>query len=308
MSFPLIANERVKESVDLLISTRRIPHAIIIEGDEGTGRKTLARYLAKAAVCEADQKPCCSCRNCHLADAGTHPDIETVSLEPKKKNIAVEQIRALRTTSYQAAHTADCRAFIIESADTMNAASQNSLLKVLEEPPSNVVFILVAEAAKNLLETVVSRCVVFSLFPPSVHEGIKLLKHRGFPERDAAYILEQENGNIGKAIKRLDGDLGSAGIDAAHDFFEAINRGAALDALLSVTALEKDRAETAKFVTALKEAISENFKKSRSYTTVARELADFHSVICELEPLLNTNINLSLFFTALTSKLLSVKK
>lgn len=308
MSFPLIANERVKESVDLLISTRRIPHAIIIEGDEGTGRKTLARYLAKAAVCEADQKPCCSCRNCRLADAGTHPDIETVSPEPKKKNIAVEQIRALRTTSYQAAHTADCRAFIIESADTMNAASQNSLLKVLEEPPGNVVFILVAEAAKNLLETVVSRCVVFSLFPPPVNEGIKLLKHRGFPEGDAAYILEQENGNIGKSIKRLDGDLGNAGIDATHDFFEAINRGAALDALLSVVALEKDRAETAKFVSALKESVSENFKKSRSYTTVARELADFHSVICELEPLLNTNINLSLFFTALTSKLLSVKK
>ncbi|MBO5873215.1 MAG: DNA polymerase III subunit delta' [Clostridia bacterium] len=308
MSFPLIANERVKESVDLLISTRRIPHAIIIEGDEGAGRKTLARYLAKAAVCEADQKPCCSCRNCRLADAGTHPDIETVSLEPKKKNITVEQIRALRTTSYQAAHTADCRAFIIESSDTMNTASQNSLLKVLEEPPSNVVFILVAEAAKNLLETVVSRCVVFSLFPPSVTESVKLLKQRGYSEEDAAYILEQENGNIGKAIKRLDGDLGSAGIDAAHDFFEAINRGAALDALLSVTALEKDRAETAKFVSALKEAVSEKFKKSRSYAMVARELAEFHSVICELEPLLNTNINLSLFFTALTSKLLSVKK
>ena len=308
MSFPLIANERVRESVDLLISTHRIPHAIIIEGDEGTGRKTLARYLAKAAVCEADLKPCCYCRNCRLADAGTHPDIETVSPEPKKKNISVEQIRALRTTSYQAAHTADCRAFIIERADTMNAASQNSLLKVLEEPPSNVVFILVCEAAKNLLETVVSRCVVFSLHPPSINEGVKLLKQRGYSEDDAAFILKQEYGNIGKTIKRLDGDLGSVGIDTARDFFESINRGSAIEALLSVTVLEKDRAETAKFVAALKETILENFKKSRSYTMVAKELADFHSVICELEPLLNTNINLSLFFTALTSKLLSVKK
>ena len=308
MSFPLIANERVRESVDLLISTRRIPHAIIIEGDEGTGRKTLARYLAKAAVCEAENRPCGVCRSCHLADAGTHPDIETVSVEAKKKNITVEQIRALRTTSYQAAHTADCRAFIIESADTMNIASQNSLLKVLEEPPSNVVFILVSEAAKNLLETVVSRCVVFSLFPPSVSGGMQLLKQRGYSEDDAACLLELENGNIGKTIKRLVGGISSVGIDAAHDFFEAVNRGCALDALLSVAALEKDRAETAKFISALKETISENFKKSRSYTTVAKELADFHSVICELEPLLNTNINLSLFFTALTSKLLSVKK
>ena len=113
MSFPLVGNGRIKESISALVAAKRLPHAVIIEGDVGTGKRTLARYLAKIAVCESDSPPCGDCRNCHLADAGTHPDIETVAPEEKKKNINVDQIRELRTTAYHSAHTASRRVFII---------------------------------------------------------------------------------------------------------------------------------------------------------------------------------------------------
>ena len=163
MSFPLVGNKRAKDTVESFISSGRFPHAIIIEGEIGTGKKTLAGYLAKTALCEEPTPPCGVCRNCHLADAGPPPDIQVVAPEEKKKNIAVGQIRELRTTAYHSPHTARRRAFIIEEAETMNAASQNSLLKVLEEPPSDVVFILVTTSAKALLDTVISRCMTISL-------------------------------------------------------------------------------------------------------------------------------------------------
>ena len=175
MIFPLVSNKRIKSSIEALISSSRLPHAIIIEGDLGTGKRTLAKFLAKASVCDEAERPCGACRNCHLAEIGSHPDIEVVSPEEKKVSITKDQIEALRTIAYHSAHTAKRRVFIIEQANTMNPASQNKLLKVLEEPPSDVVFILITPSAEALLETVVSRCLVLSLFTPTFEEALEYL-------------------------------------------------------------------------------------------------------------------------------------
>ena len=307
MSFPLVGNRRIKESISALVAGGRLPHAVIIEGDIGTGKRTLAKYLAKLAVCESDTPPCNQCRNCHLADAETHPDITTIAPEDKKKNIAVEQIRDLRTTAYHSAHTAKRRAFIITQADTMNASSQNSLLKVLEEPPSEVIFILITPTAKNLLDTVVSRCMVFSLFPPTYEEALGyLMDKEGLQKDEAGILLGEEKNNIGKVLLRLSETTESVGRAAAHDYFEAISKGSALTALLTTVPLEKDRLETARFIEELSEIITGKLKKSIGLTETAGEFLRLQEVIFELRPLLDTNINLQLFFAALTSKITKI--
>ena len=146
MSFPLVGCERLRDSILALISSDRMPHAIIIEGEDGTGKHTLAKFLAKAFVCRNENKPCFACRDCHLADVGTHPDIEWIAPEEKKKSVSVDKVRAMKALSYTSAHTSDGRVFIIEKADTMNSASSNTLLKVLEEPPSKLLYILLCES------------------------------------------------------------------------------------------------------------------------------------------------------------------
>lgn len=308
MSFPLVGNRRIKESIEALISSERLPHAVIIEGDAGTGKRTLAKYLAKVAVCDSDAPPCCSCRSCHLAEAGTHPDIETVAPEEKKKNITVEQIRNLRTTAYHSAHTAKRRAFIIEQADTMNVGSQNSLLKVLEEPPSDVLFILVATSAEKLLDTVVSRCLTLSLFPPSADEAVShLITVHGMADDEARHLLSEEKNNIGKVLARINDSNDGTGRAAAHDFLAAIEQGSALSAMLTAAVLEKDRPETARFAEELSEILINKIKRANALTETAREYTEMYAALCELAPTLNTNINLSLFFTALVSKLMAVK-
>lgn len=308
MIFPLKGNARVKESVQNFILSGRLPHAIIIEGDAGTGRKTLARFLAKTVVCENEEKPCGNCRGCHLSDIGSHPDIEAIRPAEKKKNIAVDQIRDLRETAYHSPHTADGRVFIIEQAETMNANSQNSLLKVLEEPPGRVVFILITTAAEKLLETVVSRCTVLSLFPPEIDEGVEVLSQiHGANEKDFKEALIKEGGNIGKALEKFEGKLSSKGAAAANEYFETLGDGGLLDALLITASLEKNRPLATEFTAELKEIIVEKLKRSRNLTQTAKELARMYAIVCEYEQLLLTNINLALFFTALTSKLFAVK-
>lgn len=308
MSFPLVGNGRIKDTVATLISSGRFPHAVIIEGEAGLGKRTLARYLAKVAVCENDLPPCGKCRSCHLADTMTHPDIEAIRPEDKKKSVTVDQIREFRTTAYHSAHTAKRRAFIIESADTMNPASQNSLLKVLEEPPSDVIFILVAVNSEALLDTVISRCLTLSLSAPTLDEGAEfLMKEQGVDKETAERFLTEERNNVGRALQRINGKSESAGKAAAHDFLAAIERGSALSALVVTAPLEKDRPEAEKFTLELMDLLAEKLKANHKKTETAREYAAMYREVSKLKPTLIRNINLSLYFAALVSKLCAVR-
>ena len=308
MSFPLCSNDRVKDALLRLISIRRLPHAMIIEGNAGTGKRTLSAYIAKAALCESDKSPCCCCRSCHLADAGTHPDIERIAPEEKKKNISVAQIDRLREIAYFTPHTAFGKVLIIEQADTMNTASQNKLLKVLEEPPENVFFILLTESANSLLNTVVSRCTVFSLYEPEFDEALKVLLDRGADRKSASKLLSLNKNNIGKSLEGLGSSKLSLGIEVARDYIDAIDNKDRLSALKAGMRLEKNRAEVDIFVKELKYILIEKVKASGGLRATRLEYTKLYDTLCEVEPLLITNINISLFFTALTSRLMILKE
>lgn len=304
MSFPLVGCDRLKESINALISSDRMPHAIILEGEDGTGKHTLAKYIAKAFVCRNHPSPCDTCRDCHLADVGTHPDIEWIAPEEKKKSISVNKIRTLKALSHTAAHTSDGRVFIIEKADTMNLSSQNSLLKVLEEPPSKLLFILLSESSSKLLETVVSRCTVFSLFPPSEEVGLNFLCEQGVDKENAKEILGLERGNIGKALAVILGKKKNLAAGLAEEYLENLLSANAYASLLCTVKLEKDRPLANDFIFELKELIVARLKNATSLPRTAEELAHIYDVICNAEASLVTNINLPLFFTYLTSELI----
>ena len=156
-------NQKVKKVVDGFIGSRRIPHAIMIEGENNGDNLELAQFIASAAVCDSDNAPCGVCQNCHLATINSHPDIAVINPLEGKKFLSVDQIRELRAEAFIKPHQAAKRVFIIEDASRMNPQAQNALLKVLEEPPQNVVFILLISSKTMLLDTIISRCVLLSL-------------------------------------------------------------------------------------------------------------------------------------------------
>lgn len=143
----------------------RLAHAYILSARSREESVSAALELAAAAVCTSSGAvPCLSCHNCRKVLGGIHPDVARITRPldaggKPKREITVDQVRAMAADSYILPNEAARKVYIIEDADLMNTQAQNAALKLLEEPPAGVMFILCAENAQLLLPTVRSRCV-----------------------------------------------------------------------------------------------------------------------------------------------------
>ena len=144
-----------------------LSHAYLITGGNGDSRAALAGRLTAAYLCEGEGRgvPCGLCRACRKAAAGIHPDVSRTAPAPDKREITVDQIRALRSDAYIRPNEGKRKVYVIDPADAMNPAAQNALLKVLEEGPAYAAFLLLAERPGLLLDTVRSRCELLALPP-----------------------------------------------------------------------------------------------------------------------------------------------
>ncbi len=140
------------------IAGSMLPHALIIEGGEGSGKKTLAGLISAAVACREDaERPCLSCINCQKILRGQSPDVKLITPEKDRVQLSVDVIRRMREDTCYAPVDLDARFYIITPADAMNVQAQNALLKILEEPPPGVYFLLLCRSAGALLPTIRSR-------------------------------------------------------------------------------------------------------------------------------------------------------
>ena len=153
----------------------RLKQAYILSSPQRSEGVQAARRLAAAAVCTSGGAvPCMKCRGCRKALEGIHPDVialrrPTDDKGRAKKEITVDQIRAMSADAYVLPNEAARKAYIIEDADMMNVQAQNAALKLLEEPPAGVMFILCVENSQLLLPTIRSRCAELSVAPGSAN-------------------------------------------------------------------------------------------------------------------------------------------
>lgn len=300
----LVGNKRVKESIGNLIADSHLPHAIIIDGDEGTGRHTLAEFLAVAAMCSGDTKPCGECKNCRLCLTHNHPDIILVAPEEKKKSLSAAQVRKIRSDSFVKPHYGGMKVFIIDKADMLSDVSQNALLKIIEEPPQSIMFILICESANRLLDTVLSRCVTFTLYPPEQREALEyLLEQTGKKESEIISALAATHNNIGKALLKLGKKRSEKGAVAEEFLSAVLENEPPLSLLLRLKPLEKDRMKASEFISELKILTAEKIRENTANTPFLKNLIHIYDTVSQMEDLLTTNINLTLFFTTLTANL-----
>lgn len=305
MIFPLVSNERISETVKNFVKTNHFPHAILIEGEAGLGKRTLCSFLAAAAVCESGENaPCGQCKGCEMLKAGTHPDVSVTALQDKKKSITVAQIRQARADAFIKPQSSPRRVMIIEQAHTLNEQSQNALLKVLEEPPGQTVFILLAENKSALLQTVLSRCVTLSLTAPPTEVAFAFLKKQN-PKADDKVILQvlsAARNNLGRAQALLKKKSFSKAYTAAEEFLDIyMNGGRKYDLLKITVKVDKDRALANEFLKELKFAVNLKLQSSVSNVAVLSKLVRLNDLITQKSPLLATNINLALFFSGFVS-------
>jgi len=191
-----------------------LSHAYIITGGSPAGREAFAQKLTAAYLCEGGEVPCGTCRHCRKVSGGIHPDVSRVTLLPDKREINVDQARAIRTDVYIRPNEGKRKVYIIDPADQMRHEGQNALLKVLEEGPAYAAFLLLAEQPGKLLETIRSRCEQLTLPPEEVpmdpalqkrgEELARLLITAKEPELAEYFVgLELENMKSGQLLELL---------------------------------------------------------------------------------------------------------
>jgi len=205
----VVGQEHITSTLQKQVAEGRIGHAYLFTGTRGTGKTTCARILAKAINCEnpIDGAPCCQCEACRAIEEGTTLDITELDAA---SNNGVDHVRALREEAIYTPTTLKKRVYIIDEVHMLSTAAFNALLKILEEPPEHLVFILATTELHKVLPTILSRCQRFTfkrILPRDIAgqlqkiaqaENIELL-----PE-GADILSRMANGALRDALSLLD--------------------------------------------------------------------------------------------------------
>ena len=238
-----IGNEKVIDRLSKLMESGRFPHALIIEGEEGIGKKTLAKDIACALVCRGNDKPCGECAQCKKAIGAIHPDISEYIPAGTANSFHVDTVRNIINDAYVQPNEADYKIYILANAHCMNQNAQNALLKILEEPPKYVVFILTTNSKSALLSTVLSRSVCVSLEGVDIERAANYITSycENVDYNTAKKTVETFNGNIGKAIDSLQDSKTSELVDVCNKICKALATSNEYEMMTLCSVFQKDR-------------------------------------------------------------------
>ncbi len=184
-------------------SSERMPHSVLFAGPKGVGKSMVAKVLGAALLCSNQKdRPCGVCHSCQQMSYGSHPDF--LFIAPDGANIKIEQIRTLQQEVSMAPYISQRRVCIIDGAELMTTQAANSLLKVLEDPPGEIVFILIAANRQMLLPTIISRCMIISFQTLDDHVLAQALMAKGHLPQPSEVAARLSGGRLGIALAMLE--------------------------------------------------------------------------------------------------------
>ena len=199
----VIGQDKNLALLDYSLKTGSVAHAYLLVGPRHVGKGTLALNLSQALNCDQPGPPCGQCHSCRRIMEGKHADVTGIGLGSKAE-IGIDDIRGLQRLANLPPYEGKCKVFIIDDAEHLSTEAANALLKVLEEPPQRVVWILLAAEEERLLPTIVSRCQRLALRPVSSEQAQKILVNSYDVDVDRASLLAQLcHGRFGWAVAAL---------------------------------------------------------------------------------------------------------
>jgi DNA polymerase-3 subunit delta' len=204
----VIGQEKTLSLLDYGLKSDAIAHAYLLVGPRHVGKGTLATNLAQALNCEGPELPCGQCRSCQRIREGKHSDVMPIGLDSRTE-IGIDDIRGLQRSANLPPYEGKCKVFIIDEAEYLSTEAANALLKILEEPPPGVVWLLLAADEERLLPTITSRCQRLELKPVSSGQVQDALVNSYNVDDDKAKLLARLcHGRLGWALCALaDSDM-----------------------------------------------------------------------------------------------------
>ena len=185
----------------------RLPHALLLVGQTGIGTLELARAMAQYLLCAAPRpgRSCGQCRACLLIQADSHPDLHWVGPEDGAQSIKIGQIREMTDFTNKTAQQGGRKLVVLSPAETMNINAANALLKSLEEPSGDCVYLLVTEQPAFLMATIRSRCSRVQIRTPDFADALQWLERNRVT--DAENLLQAAGGRPLRVMDWLAYDL-----------------------------------------------------------------------------------------------------
>ncbi len=201
----LIGQEEMLRLLKGSLINDQLSHALMLIGPNGSGKKSWGRWLARTLLCLNRQgaSACLQCRSCRSFETGSHPDLFLI--KPEGRNLKTAQIREVKANFYLAGSKKVC---LIEQAEQMTAEACAALLKILEDPPTGLTFILLTEQTRDLPDTIISRCQSYYLLPLPVAQLAELLRRNKDLTSEKALLLAKISAGLPGAAFRLAADPG----------------------------------------------------------------------------------------------------
>ncbi len=224
--------DHITETLKAQVASGRLSHAYLFIGTRGTGKTSCAKILAKAVNCDhpVNGNPCCQCAACRGIDDGTVMDV--VEIDAASNN-GVDNIRALRDEAVFSPASVKKRVYIVDEVHMLSIAAFNALLKILEEPPEHLMFILATTELRKVPATILSRCQRYSFRRLDAEVISKRLD----------YIAAQEGFNLTEGASKLLARLADGGMRDAISLLDQCSSAPVIDenAVLEATGLAGNR-------------------------------------------------------------------
>lgn len=228
-STELSGNTHIKNSVSKMITSDKLSHSVVITGEKGMGKKTAARYIGAAILCENNKNgvPCGKCKSCNMIAHGGHPDF--IEIKPSGKSggyILDKDLRPVVSDAYIKPNESEYKIAVISDMDATAQNSQNVLLKIVEEPPEHFVIIMTACSREYFLPTILSRVAHFRVNPLEEKELLQVVREgcENFDEEKFRRAYASMGGNAGKCIEFIEGKQLSLAVEITSELCNAITR------------------------------------------------------------------------------------
>ncbi len=211
-NWPVVGHKRITSGLTHAIKNDRLAHTYLFIGEEGLGKKLIARHLAKSVICQRERVPCGKCESCKRIDLGSYNDyIEIIS----KGSITINKVRDIKRKFSLMASLGGYRVLTIDDAADLTLEASNALLKFLEEPSDKTIVILITKGYKSIIPTIISRSEIIKFYPLNTKKITKVLGPMDESRRDK--IIAIAAGRPGIAINLRNTP------DKVDEYFSQIN-------------------------------------------------------------------------------------